>query len=96
MFEAIEAATEKRPIAVWLLGGEGRQLNVDQFVLEDCRTFRTQEIHNRLKEECRHFGDESLADRAFNVNHAASIKEREINSWKPTTVKTWMTSRKPA
>lgn len=83
VWEAIQAVIRNKPIAVWLLGGKGRQLNVNQFVLQDGRTYRTQEMHDRLKKECRHMGDESLAERAFGVNHAASIKAREINSWKP-------------
>ena len=80
VWEAIQPATKTRPTAVWRLGGEGRQLNVDQFILQDGRTFRTQETPNRLKKECRHLSDESLVDRASNVSHAASIKAREINS----------------
>lgn len=65
-------------------GGGDKQLNVDQFVLQDGRTYRTQEAHQRLQEACRILGDESLADRAFGLNHAASIKAKEHNGWKPT------------
>ena len=79
-------ATQDKPVAVWLLGGnsKGKQLNVDQFVLQNGRTYRTQEAHQRLQEACALLGGESLADRAFGVNYAASIKAKEHNGWKPT------------
>jgi len=87
VWEAIQIATRvDEPLAVWLLGGnlEGRQLNVNQFVLQDGRTYRTQETHTYLKQVCKILGDESLADRCFGENHAASIMAKQKNGWKPT------------
>ena len=84
VWTAIRQVTEGNPMAVWQLGGEGKQLNVTQFVLEDGRVFRTRETHERLIEVCHRLGDESLAERVFGENHAASIKARENNGWKPT------------
>lgn len=45
---------------VWLLVGEGRQLNMTQFVLEDGRVFRMREVHEHLIEVCCQLGDDSL------------------------------------
>ena len=84
VWQAIQEATQGEPIAVWLLGGsQDNRLSVDQFVLQDGRTYRTQEAHQRLQDVCRALGDEGLADRAFGENHAASIKAKERNGWKP-------------
>ena len=51
-WQAIRDATGDQPMAVWLLGGgDQRQLDaevIDQFVLQDGRTFRTQESHTRI------------------------------------------------
>ena len=52
VWQAIREATRGEPIAVWLLGGQDRQLSIDQFVLQDGRTYRTQEAHERLKAIC--------------------------------------------
>ncbi|MEW8689278.1 MAG: hypothetical protein AB2556_25935, partial [Candidatus Thiodiazotropha sp.] len=77
-------ATRGEPIAVWLLGGQDRQLSVDQFVLQDSRTFSTQGSHRRLQAICAKLGNPELAERAFGENHAACIVAKERNGWKPT------------
>ena len=46
VWHAIRQATHSSPLAVWLLGGHDRQLSVDQFVLQDGCTYRTQEAHD--------------------------------------------------
>ena len=86
VWQAIQQATEGEPIAVWLLGGQDKQLHVDQFVLQDGRTYRTQEKQDDLYKTCQSLTEkpEQLAQRAFGVNHAASIVAREKNGWKPT------------
>ena len=85
VWQAIREATENEPKAVWLLGGgQDRLLTVDQFVLQDGRTYRTQEAHNNLRNACEELGDPTLADKAFGENHAASIMAKERNGWKPT------------
>ena len=84
VWEAIQQATQDEPLAIWLLGGGDKQLNVDQLVLQGGRTYRTREAHQKLQEACALLGDETPADRAFGVNHAASIKAKVHNSWKPT------------
>ena len=43
VWEAIWQATQGKPLAAWLLGGHDKQINVDQFVLQDGRTYRTQD-----------------------------------------------------
>ena len=90
VWAAIQEATQGEPKAVWVLGGgQNKRLTVDQFVLEDGRTFRTQETHNSLLEMCRHLAPEdpeALAGRVFGENHAASVVTREKNAWKPTPV----------
>lgn len=78
--------TEGSPMAVWLLGGEGRQLRVDQFMLQDGRSFRTKEAHEHFIKVCCQLGDKELAWRVFSVNHAASVEAKENNGWKPTLV----------
>ncbi|MEW8689417.1 MAG: hypothetical protein AB2556_26635, partial [Candidatus Thiodiazotropha sp.] len=82
--QAIREATSGEPIAVWLLGGQDRQLSVDQFVLQDGRTYRTQEAHERLQAICAKQGNPDIAERAFGGNHAASIMTKERNGWKST------------
>jgi len=85
VWQAIREATQDNPKAVWLLGGgQDRQLTVDQFVLQDGRTYRTRESHQRLQQICDALGDTALAERAFGENHAASIMAKEKNRWKPT------------
>ena len=84
VWHAIREATYGIPLAVWLLGGQDRQLSVDQFVLQDGRTYRTQEAHERLQAICARLGNSELAERAFGKNHAASIMAKEKNAWKPT------------
>ena len=86
VWHAIREVTQGEPLAVWLLGGQDRQLSVDQFVLQDGRTYRTQEAHERLKAICAGLGNPELADRAFGENHASSIIAKEKNGWKPTPV----------
>ena len=84
VWHTIRAATHISPLAVWLLSGHDRQLSVDQFVLQDGRTYRTQEAHERLQAICARLGNPELAERAFGENHAASIMAKEKNAWKPT------------
>lgn len=90
VWEAIREATQGEPKAVWVLGGEqNKRLTVDQFVLEDGRTYRTQETQGNLVEACRVLAPEdpeALASRVFGENHAASVVAREKNVWKPTPV----------
>ena len=57
VWHPIREVTQGEPLAVWLLGGQDRQLSVDQFVLQDGRTFRTQEAHERLKAICAELGN---------------------------------------
>ena len=84
VWHAIREATHSSPLAVWLLGGHDRQLSVDQFVLQDGCTYRTQEAHERLQAICARLGIPELSERAFGENHAASIMAKEKNAWKPT------------
>ena len=86
VWHAIREATYGKPLAVWLLGGHDRQLSVDQFVLQDGRTYRTQEAHERLQAICARLGNPEIAERAFGKNHAASIVAKEKNAWKPTPI----------
>lgn len=87
VWQAIQEATQDEPLAVWLLGGnQERQLTVDQFVLQDGRTYRTPEAHQRLQKVCDALGDADLAEKAFGENHAASIMAKAKNGWKPTPV----------
>ncbi len=55
-------------------------------MLQDGRTYRTEEAHRRLQAVCQTLGDPRLADRAFGENHAASALAKEKNGWKPTPV----------
>ena len=84
VWHAIREVTQGEPLAVWLLGGQDRQLNVDQFVLQNGRTYSTREAQERLKAICAKLGDPELAQRAFGENHAASIMAKERNGWKST------------
>ncbi|MEW8689167.1 MAG: hypothetical protein AB2556_25375, partial [Candidatus Thiodiazotropha sp.] len=83
-WQAIREAIRGQPIAVWLLGSQDRRFSVDQFVLQDGRTYRTREAHERLQAICAKLGNPELAERAFSENHAASIVAKERNNWKPT------------
>ncbi|MEW8689102.1 MAG: hypothetical protein AB2556_25050, partial [Candidatus Thiodiazotropha sp.] len=67
-----------------LLGIQDRPLSVDQFVLQDGRTYRTQGSHERLQATCAKLGNRELVERAFGKNHAGSIMAKEKNGWKPT------------
>ena len=87
VWHAIREFTQGEPLAVWLLGGQDRQLSVDQFMLQDGRTYRTREAHERLKAICAKLGNPELAEWAFGENHAASIMAKERNGWKPTPAK---------
>ena len=84
IWQAIREATRDESLAVWLLGSQDRQLSCDQFVLQDGRTYRTIEFHERLQMACQALGDPSLSEKAFGVNHAASILAKERNGWKRT------------
>ena len=88
VWQAIRGATHGSPLAVWLLGGSEdaheRRLSVDQLVLRDGRTYRTQEAHERLKAISARLGNPELDERALVEKHAASIMAREKNAWKPT------------
>ena len=86
VWQAIREATENEPIAVWLLGGGEKRLSIDQFVLQDGRTYRTQDKHGNLTKACRELSNdpEALAEKVFEVNHAAAVTAREKNDWKPT------------
>ncbi|MEW8688770.1 MAG: hypothetical protein AB2556_23380, partial [Candidatus Thiodiazotropha sp.] len=80
VWQAIREATRSEPLAVWLLGGQNsqqRQLFVNQFVLQDGRTNRTQETHKRIQAICSKLGCPELTDRAFGENHIASIMAKE-------------------
>ena len=47
VWEAIREATQGEPKAVWVLGGgQDKRLMVDQFLLEDGRTYRTAQTHD--------------------------------------------------
>ena len=93
VWHAIQEVTQGEPLAVWLLGGQDRQLSFDQFVLQDGRTYRTREAHERLQAICAKLGNPELAERAFGENHTASIMAKERYGWKPTSSQT---SRRPA
>ena len=84
VWQAIRDATHSLPLAVWHLSGHDRQLSVDQFVLQDGRTYRMQEAHERLQAICARLGNPEPAERAFGENHAASIMAKKKNAWKPT------------
>ena len=77
MCQAIRQATQDQPIAVWLLGRQERQLNIDQFVFQDGRTYRTQEKHNG-RGLCR------PGRRDPGRPRRSSYDERETNGWKST------------
>ena len=84
VWQAIQEATQGEPLAVWLLGGQDRQLSVDQCVLQDGPTYRPREAHGWLRAICAELGNPELAEQAFGENHEASIVAKEKNGWKPT------------
>ena len=87
VWTAISEATQNEAKAVWLLGGGDKKLTVDQFVLDDGRTYRTQEKQTGLVKVCRTLAPEDpegLAQKVFGENHAASVVAKEKNGWKPT------------
>ena len=93
VWEAIREATQGESKAVWVLGGGDtkcqKRLTVDQFFLEDGRTFRTRETHESFLKTCRHLAPEdpeALAQKVFSENHAASVVAMKKNGWKPTPV----------
>ena len=55
-------------------------------MLQDGRTYKTQEAHERLEAICARLSNSELAERAFGKNHAANIMAKEKNAWKPTPV----------
>lgn len=57
---------------------------MDKFILEDGRVYRTRVKHQKIQEVCRDLADVALAEKAFCLSHAASIKAREQNERKPT------------
>ena len=67
-------------------------------MLQDGRTYRTQEAHERLQAICAKLGNPEFAERAFGENHAASIMAKEWNGWKPLQPQpsSSQTSRRPA
>ncbi|MEW8688979.1 MAG: hypothetical protein AB2556_24435, partial [Candidatus Thiodiazotropha sp.] len=69
VWQAIREATRGQSIAVWLLGGQDRQLSVDQLVLRPPRLQDT-----RVQATCSKLGK----------NHADSIMAKEKSGWKPT------------
>ena len=62
---AICEATHTSPLAVWLLGGHDRQLTVDQLALQDGRTYRTKEAHERLQAICARLCKPELAEESL-------------------------------
>ena len=88
VWEAIREATQGEPKAVRVLaGGQDKRLTVDQFVLEDGRTYRTAQTHDALLKACPALvpeDPEALAQKVFGENHAASVVTKEHNNWKPT------------
>ena len=89
VWRAIQEATQGEPLAVWLLGGQDKLLTVDQFVLQDGHTHKTQEAHERLQKVCVNLGDESIAEKGFwkepRRKHHGQRKERlEADSRQPS------------
>ena len=84
VWHAIREVTQGEPLAVWLLGG--RQLSVDQLVLQDGRTYRHERPTKDSKRSAPNWATLNLL-RAFGENHAASIMAKERNGWKPTPAK---------
>lgn len=82
VWEAIRETIQGGPTAVWVLENQDR--TIDQFVLRDGRTYRTQGVHEKIQKTCKAFGNKSLADRVFSENHAAWIVTKDRNCWKPT------------
>ena len=77
VWHATREATRGSLLAVWLLGGHDGQLSVDQFVLQDGRTYRTQAANERFQAMCTRLGNPELAERAFGKNQAESIMAKE-------------------
>ena len=76
------------PLTVWLLGGRGRRLSVDQFVLQDSRTYRTREAHNRLKSDLRRIGQprarrQSLRPELRGLHYGKREERLEANPREP-------------
>ncbi|GCB74384.1 hypothetical protein scyTo_0003474 [Scyliorhinus torazame] len=94
VWQAIREATQDEPKAVWLLGGQDRSLTVDQFVIQDGRTYRRQEAYERLLKVSEDLGDESLAEKAFGENHAASTMAKKKNPGSRPRPTVLMTSRR--
>ena len=44
---------------------------------------------------CWRLGDVTLAEKVFGENHAASVKARESNGWRPTQQISWKKSKTP-
>ena len=89
VWRAIREATQGEATAVWVLGSGDRRLSVDQFVLVDGRTYRTQEKQLDLEKACSFLDPENakeLSQKVFSENHAASVVAKERNGWKPTPV----------
>ena len=90
MWEAIREARQGEPKSVWVLGGgQDKRLTVDQFVLEDGRTYRTAQTHDALLKACRALAPEdpeALAQKVFGENQATSVVTKERNNWKPKPV----------
>ena len=59
----IREATWGEPLVVLLLSGQDKSFSVDQFMIQDGRTCRTQESHERLQKVCDVLGDKSIANR---------------------------------
>ena len=78
VWQAIREAICGEPLAVWLLGGQDRQLTVDQFVLRP-----VQWLHERFKEICAELGNPEPAETASSENHVASIMTKEENPSQP-------------
>ena len=90
VWEAIREATQGEPKAVWVLGGgQDKRLMVDQFVLEDGRTYRTAQTNDALLKACHALAPEdpeALAQKVFGENHAARVVTKERNNWMPKPV----------
>ena len=96
VWQAIREATENEPKAVWLLGGGEKRLSVDQFVLQDGRTSRTQDKHDDLTEACSELSNdpEALAEKVFgSTTRPQSLQERKTTG-SPLQPPSRMTSRK--
>ena len=72
VWHAMREVTQGEPLAVWLLGGQNRQLPVDQFVLQDGRT-----LTKDSKRSAPNWATLNLLREPFGENHAASIMTKE-------------------